>query len=116
LLVVVLLVDECSLLELPSGELTFELEDDDERSVVLVAGATGSTTTGAGAITTGSRCTTSGAGAVVVVVSLDFEVEVSVESANTTAVLPNSIARPKDKAAVLNECFMISSSLDIKTQ
>jgi hypothetical protein len=41
-----------------------------------------------------------GGGDEVVVVSLDLELEVSVESANATDTLLTSIATPKDKAAV----------------
>lgn len=95
------------------GELSFEFEDDDECSVVVVAGSigAGATTTGAGATTTGAAYTTAGGGDEVVVVSLDFELEVSVESANATDTPPSSIATPKDKAAVFNECFMMTPPL-----
>jgi len=70
----------------------------------------GATTTGAGATTTGAAYTMAGGGDEVVVVSLDLELEVSVESANATEP-PKSIAIPKDKAAVLNENFMMTSPL-----
>ena len=53
----VLLVEECSL-ELLPGELSFELEDDDECSLVVA----GATTTGAGTTTTGAGATITGAG------------------------------------------------------
>lgn len=74
-----LLFEECSL-ELLPGELLFELEDDDECSLV-VAGATttgaGTTTTGAGATITGAgTATTAGAGAEVVVWLDELEVSV----------------------------------------
>jgi hypothetical protein len=49
----VLVLEECSLLESPLGELSFEFEDDDECSTVEVDAA-GATTTGAGATTTGA--------------------------------------------------------------
>ena len=97
------LFEECSL-ELPLGEPVFELEDDDECSVV-VGGATttgaGATTTGAGATITGAgyTATAAGAGAVAVFV-VWLEVVVSVVSAKLTATLPNSSAIPKDRAAV----------------
>ena len=96
------LCEECSLLELPLGELSFEFEDDDECSLVDVTGCigAGATTTGAGATTTGAAYTMAGGGDEVVVVSLDLELEVSVESANATDTPPTSIAIPKDKAAV----------------
>jgi hypothetical protein len=77
----VLVLEECSLVESPLGELSFEVEDDVERSVVL-AGATGAgtTTTGAGATITGAgyTVTTGGAGAAVVVSLVLFELVVSV--------------------------------------
>ncbi|MGB8681814.1 MAG: hypothetical protein WCD12_02920 [Candidatus Binatus sp.] len=75
----VLLFEVCSLDESPLGEL---LLDDDECSLVVVAGATATagaaTTIGGGATTTGTGAayTTAGAGAEVVV-SLD-ELELSV--------------------------------------
>jgi len=108
----VVLFEECSL-ELPLGEPLFELEDDDECSLV-VAGATttgaGATTIGAGATITGAgyTATAAGAGAEVVVW---LELEVSVVSAKPTATLPNSTAMPKDNAAVFNECLTIMSPL-----
>jgi hypothetical protein len=78
-LVVVLLSEVCSL-ELPLGEPSFELEDDDECSVV-VGGATttgaGTTTTGAGATITGAGTATTAGAEVVVSRSLD-ELVVSV--------------------------------------
>jgi len=75
----VLLFEVCSL-ELLPGEPSFELEDDDECSVV-VAGATttgaGTTTTGAGATITGAgTATTAGAGAEVVVWLVELVVSV----------------------------------------
>jgi hypothetical protein len=80
--------------------------------VVVVAGAigAGATTTAAGATTTGAKYTTAGGGAAVVV-SLVVELVVSVESANTTGTLPNSIAMLKAKVAVFNECFTMMSPL-----
>ena len=50
----VLVLEECSLLESPSGALSFEFEDDDECSTLEVDGSAGATTTGAGATTTGA--------------------------------------------------------------
>jgi hypothetical protein len=113
------LCEECSLLDSPSGESPFEFEDDDECSLLVVAGAigAGATTTGAGATTTGAPYATVGGDDESVVVSLDRELEVSVESADATETHPNSIAIPKDKAAVFNECLtdkVSSSSLDDK--
>jgi hypothetical protein len=108
--VLVELCEECSLLELLSGELSFEFEDDDEWSVVVVDGAIGATTTGTGATTTGAAYTTAGAGATVEL-SVVVELEVSVESANATGTPANNIAMPKDKAAVFNEYFMMMSPL-----
>src|ERR1035437_4015829 len=76
---VVVLLSEVSSLELPLGEPSFELEDDDECSVVVG----GDTTTGAGTTTTGAGATITGAGTATtaggdeVVVSLD-ELVVSV--------------------------------------
>ena len=101
------LCDECSLLESPLGELSFEFEDDDECSLVVVEGAigAGTTITGAGATTTGAAYTTAGPGAAAVVDSVVVELVVSVESAKATGTLPNRIAIPKDKAAVFNEFF-----------
>jgi hypothetical protein len=52
--VLVELCEECSLLESPPGELSFEFEDDEECSLVVVDGAIGATTTAAGATTTGA--------------------------------------------------------------
>jgi hypothetical protein len=105
--------EECSLLELLPGELSFEFEDEDECSLVVVAGSTGAgtTTTGAGATTTGAPYATAGGGDESVVVSLVRELEVSVESANAIDTPPNSIAIPTDKAAVFNEYFMMRSPL-----
>jgi hypothetical protein len=111
--VVVELCEEWSLLELPFGVPSFELEDDAECSVVVVDGAigAGATTTGTGAATTtGAAYTTAGAGAAVVL-SVVVVLVVSVESANATGTLPNRIAIPTDKAAVFNECFMMMSPL-----
>ena len=60
-------------IELPLGEPLFELEDDDECSLVVAGGATttgaGATTIGAGATITGAgyTATAAGAGAAVVV-------------------------------------------------
>jgi len=108
----VLLFEECSL-ELPLGEPVFELEDEDECSVV-VGGATttgaGATTIGAGATITGAGYTATAAGAVLAVV-VWLEVVVSVVSAKPTATLPNSTAIPKDSAAVFNECLTMISPL-----
>ena len=62
----------CSL-ELLLGELSFELEDDDECSLVVAGASTtgaGTTTTGAGATITGAGTATTAGGAEVVV-SLD---------------------------------------------
>jgi len=80
------------------------LLDDDECSLVEVAGATataGSATTigGGGATTIGAATTIGGAGTAVVV-SLD-ELEVSVDCANPTPTLANSAAILRDTAAVL---------------
>lgn len=47
------------------------------------------------------------------VVVFEFELVVSV-CAKPTATLPNSIATPKDKAAVLKECFTIVSPFDLQ--
>jgi hypothetical protein len=54
--VLVELCEECSLLESPPGELSFEFEDDEECSLVVVDGSigAGATTTAAGATTTGA--------------------------------------------------------------
>jgi len=67
----VLLLDECSLLESPPGELPLEVEVDDVCSLVVAPGAIGggATTIAGGATTTGAVYTT-GAGAEVVVVVL----------------------------------------------
>ncbi len=70
----------CSL-ELLPGEPSFELEDDDECSLVVAGGATttgaGTTTTGAGATITGAgTATTAGAGAEVVVWLVELVVSV----------------------------------------
>lgn len=106
-----LLLELCSLV-LPLGELS--LDDDERCSLVVVDGSAGSATTtgagaamtiaGGGATTIGAGYTATGAGAVVVV-SL-VVLELSVLSANPTAVLPNSAATPRAKAAVLNVCFI----------
>jgi hypothetical protein len=106
----VLLLEVCSL-ELPAGELSLEV-DDDECSLV-VAGATtigagAATTIGGGATTTGAGYTATAGGAAVVV---SLELVVLVVCANPTATLPNSTATPKDKAAVLNEFFTMTSPL-----
>jgi hypothetical protein len=109
----VLLLELCSLV-LPLGELS--LDDDERCSLLVVAGS--ATTTGAGAATTmggggattiGAGYTATGPGAEVVVWLVVLEL--SVLSANPTAVLPNSTATPKAKAAVLNECFIDESPL-----
>jgi hypothetical protein len=86
---------------------------------VVVGGAigAGATTTGAGATTTGAPYATAGGDDESVVVSLDRELEVSVESANATETPPNNIAIPKPKAAVFSECLIDEvsySSLDDK--
>jgi hypothetical protein len=67
------------------------------------------TTIGGGGAITGAAYTTAGAGTEVVV-SL-FELVVSVDCANPTVTLPNSTATPNDRAAVLNECFIIVLSV-----
>jgi hypothetical protein len=102
------LCEECSLLELPLGESLLEFEDDDERSLVVEVGAAGAgaTTIGAGATTTGAPYATVGGDDESVVVSLDRELEVSVESANATETPPISIATPKDNTAVFNVCLI----------
>jgi hypothetical protein len=107
--VLVLLLDECSLLEAPLGELSFEVEDDDECSLVVVAGATGAgaTTIGAGATTTGAAYTTAGGGGALVVVVM-FELLVSVESAKAKGTIPNSTTTPKATVALFNEYFKMS--------
>lgn len=111
----VLLFELCSLV-VPPGELSFEL-DDDECSVVVAGGSatTGAATTigGGGATTIGATYATAGAGAEVVVVVFEFELVESV-CASPTATLPNSIATPKDKAAVLKECFTTVSPFDLQ--
>jgi len=77
----VLLFEVCSL-ELLPGDPSFELEDDDECSLVVAGGATttgaGTTTTGAGATITGAgtTATTAGAGAEVVVWLVELVVSV----------------------------------------
>lgn len=110
----VLVLEECSL-EVPLGELSFELEDDDECSVVVggETGAGATTTAAGGAITTGAgyTVTTAGAGAAVVVSLVLFELVVSVVAANPMAALPNSAAIPKHTAAVVDECFTMMSPL-----
>jgi hypothetical protein len=111
----VLLLEECSL-ELPLGELS--LDDDEWCSVAVVEGASttaGAATTigGGGATTTGATYATAGAGADVVVDVFEFELVDSV-CANPTATVPNSIATPKDIAAVLKECFTILSPFDLQ--
>jgi hypothetical protein len=85
-----------------------EFEDDDERSLVVEVGAAeaGATTIGAGATTTGAPYATVGGDDESVVVSLDRELEVSVESANATETPPISIATPKDNTAVFNVCLI----------
>jgi hypothetical protein len=107
----VLVVEECSVLEEPLGELSFEFEDDDECSVVVVAGGAGAgtTTTRAGATTTGAAYTIAGAAGAVVVVEL--ELVVSVESASKRDTPPNNAAMPKDRAAVFNEKLIMRSPL-----
>jgi hypothetical protein len=108
----VLVLEECSL-ESPLGELS--LDDDEWCSVAVVEGASttaGAATTigGGGATTIGAAYATAGAGAVVVV-SLVLELEESVVCANPMDAQPNRAATPKDKAAVLIECFTIVSPL-----
>jgi hypothetical protein len=110
--VLVLVREECSLLESPLGELSFEFEEDDECSLVVELGAigAGATYAGTGATTTGATYTTAGAGGdELVVVSVDLKLDVSVESAKATAP-PKSIPIPKDKTAVINECFTMIAS------
>ena len=106
-----LLLEVCSL-ESPLGELLLEL--DAEWCSLVVAGATtigagAATTIGAGATTTGAgyTATTGGAGGEVVV---SLELVVLVVCANPTAAIPNSIAIPKDKAAVF-KCFIMTISV-----
>ena len=105
---------ECSL-ESPLGEASFEFEVDEECSWVVVDGATaaGATTTGTGAMTTAGAAITIGAGAsagvVVVVWLVVFELEVSVVSVAANPTPANSTAIPRDRAAVLSECFTIIS-------
>jgi hypothetical protein len=106
----VLLLEVCSL-ESPLGELLLELEAEWCSLVVAGArtiGAGAATTIGAGATTTGAGYTATGGGAEVVV---SLELVVLVVCANPTATLPNRTARPKDKAAVLNECFTMIISV-----
>jgi hypothetical protein len=104
----VLVFEVCSLDESPLGEL---LLDDDECSLVEVAGATATAgaaiTIGGGATTTGAATTIGGAGTEVVV-SL-VELEVSVDCANPAPALANRAAILKDTAAVLNRCFIMIS-------
>ena len=105
-----LLLEVCSL-ESPPGELLLEL-DDEWCSLVVdgssTTGAGAATTIGGGATTTGAGYTATGAGASVVV---SLELVVLLVCANPTAALPNSTAIPKDKAAVLNEFFTMTSPL-----
>jgi hypothetical protein len=98
---VVLVLEECSL-EVPLGQLLLELDDDD-CSVVVVAGAT---TTGAGAITIGAGYTTTGGFGDTVVVSL---VVVSVLPANAIDTLPHNVAIPRDKTTIFNRFFTMIS-------
>jgi hypothetical protein len=107
--VVVLLLEECSLVVLPSGEASFEVDDDDECSLdVTGAGATGTATMRAGATITGAGYTLTifGAGAAVVV----SVVTVSVVAANPTAGPPNSITEVRANAEIVNERFKMSIS------
>jgi hypothetical protein len=107
---VVLELEECSLVVLPPGEASFEVEDDDECSLVVTgAGATGTATTRAGSTITGAgyTVTTFGAGAAVVV----FVVTVSVVAAEATAG-PNSIREVRANAEIVNEGFTMRTSPD----
>jgi hypothetical protein len=96
-----LLLEDFSELELPLGEVSLVAEFDEERSE----------TTGAGTATIGAgwTITTAGAGAAVTD-SLCWLSEVfstvSVPAHPMTAP-PNSIATPKENAAVFNRLFMI---------
>ena len=105
----VLLLDECSVVVLPPGEASFEVEEDDECSVVVGgATATGTVTIREGATTTGAGYTvTIFGGVAAVVVSV---VVVSVVAANPRAGAPNSITVPRASAAVVNESFIIIRS------
>jgi hypothetical protein len=102
--VVVFVLEECSLVVLPLGEASFDVEDDDECSLVVTgAGGAGTTTTRAGATITGAgyTVTTFGAGAAVVV----SVVTVSVVAAKATAGPPNSIREVRAKAGIVDEVF-----------
>jgi len=106
---VVLLLAECSLVVLPPGEASFEVDDGDECSVVVTgAAATGTATIRAGATITGAGYTVTifGAGAAVVV----SVVTVSVLAANPTAAPPNSITEVRANAEIVNERFTTSMS------
>jgi hypothetical protein len=105
-------VDECSLVVLPSGEPSLVVEDDDECSVVVTGGgAAGATTTGAGATITGAGYTVTtfgggaGASSVVTVVVLSDALAVPM------AVLPNSIPVTRIKATIFDESFILISPL-----
>ncbi len=97
------------------GAVLLESEVLDDFSVVEEVGATaaGTTTTAGGATTTGAAYTTAAGGAAtgaeVVVLSLVVLEFVFVLSAKARPALPNMIAIPNDKAAVLNECFTMLS-------
>jgi hypothetical protein len=105
---VLLLLEDFSELELPLGEVSLEAEFDDECSDTTGA----ATTAGAGTTTIGAGCTitTAGGAGAAVTVSLWWLSEVfstvSVPAHPITA-LPNSIATPKENAAVFNRLFMI---------
>src|ERR1700677_3582668 len=107
--VVVLLLEECSLVEFPPGEASFEVADDEECSLVVTgAAATATATMRAGATITGAGYTVTifGAGAAVVV----SVVTVSVVAVNPTAGPPNNIIVPRAKAESVNERFTMSMS------
>lgn len=108
-MLVVLLLEECSVVVLPLGAASFEVEDDDECSMLVEgATATGTATIRAGATTTGAGYTVTifGAGAGVVV----SVVTVSVVAVNPTAGPPNSITEIRADAEITNERFTMSIS------
>jgi hypothetical protein len=109
-LALLLLEEVRSLDESPLGELSFEAEDDDECSLLVLLGATA---TGATAIGAGCTITTAGAGAgaVRVVDSMVLSELFSTVSlpAHPTTTLPKSTAIPKDIAAAFSVFFMFYS-------
>jgi hypothetical protein len=109
--VVVLLLEECSLDVVPPGEASFEVDDDDECSLVVTGGAaTGTATIRAGATITGAGYTVTifGAGAAVVV----SVVTVSVVAAKPTTGPTNSISEVRVNAEIVSERFTMSISPD----